>query len=353
MIMLREIKYTLKNTFRDKSFVFWTIMYPIILASFFYLAFGSVMEGKEIQFSVGISAENEMKEFLKEIDILEVKEYSPEEAEQAMRDKEISAYITNDMTVQVIGSGVGQTTTQNIITGFKRFFYIFENGGNPETIDFEKEYFKVREQSASPYILMFYTLIGMVSFYGYFGGLQVLESFQANVSELGKRMSVSPIKKGGYILNGLLVMILLNLLSNFLLVAFIRYGLKIELFKDYLASFGLILAGNLVGITMGVWTGSNSKLTPPIRMAVGIGVPLVLSSLAGMASPNIKTMIMRHAPLLDQLNPISIITSGLYRINLLGNQNYYGRGILILLGVSAVFVLLSLQSLRRKRYDSF
>ncbi len=180
-----------------------------------------------------------------------------------------------------------------------------------------------------------------------------MDIFQADMSELGKRMTVSPVKKGSYIVSGLAVVVMLNVLANLLLLAYLNWILKISLFTDYPASIGLILAGNLVGITMGVWIGSNSRISPQLKTGLGIGIPLFLSSLAGMMSVNIKTMVMRYLPWLDQINPVSIMTSGLYRVNLLGNHNYYGRGIFILLGLGAAFALLSIRALRRRSYDSF
>ncbi|AVM68042.1 hypothetical protein C3V36_01430 [Lachnospiraceae bacterium oral taxon 500] len=350
---MRSLEYTIKSMFREKAFVFWTILYPIILCSFFYLAFGSLLTEKPIRFAVGIGPDNELKGILKNIEALQLKEYPAEAAEDALKSGEIAAYVTGDMEVLVAKSGVSQTAVQNIVTNLKQFFYLFEHGADPAGIDFDKTYIKMEQQRVSPYALMFYTLLGMVCFYGFFGGVQILDIFQADVSELGKRMTVSPIKKGPYIFSGLAVVVSLNLLANLLLIAYINWGLKIHLFTEYPASLGLIAAGNLVGITMGVWLGSNSRLSPQLKTGLGIGIPLFLSALSGMMSISIKTMIMRCLPWLDQINPVSIITSGLYRINLLGNYNYYGRGIFILLALSTMFALLSVRALRRRSYDSF
>ena len=350
---MRSLEYTIKSMFREKAFVFWTILYPIILCSFFYLAFGSLLTEKPIRFAVGIAPDNELAGILQNIDVLELKEYPAEKAEEALKAKEITAYVTGDMKVLVAKSGVGQTTVQNIVTALKQFFYLFANGANPNGIDFDKSYIKVKSQSVPPYATIFYTLFGMFCFYGFFGGVQILDSFQADVSELGKRMTVSPVKKGPYIFRGLAAVVGVNVLANLLLIAYLEWVLKIHLFTEYSTSISLILAGNLVGITMGSWLGSSSRLSPQLKTGLGIGIPLFLSALSGMMSIEIKTLIMRHLPWLDQINPVSIITSGLYRINLLGNHNYYGRGIFILLGLSAVFALLSVRALRRRSYDSF
>ena len=350
---MRNLQYTMKLMFREKAFVFWTILYPLILGSFFYLAFGSLLTGNAIRFTVGIAPDNDYIGILKNIEVLELKEYPEEKAEEALKADEIVAYITEDMGVLAAKSGVGTTAVQMIATGVKQFFYLLAHGADPRQMDWGKSYVKIKSQNVSPYATIFYTLFGMFCFYGFFGGVQILDIFQADVSELGKRMSVSPVKKGRYILGGLVAVFSLNVISNLLLIVYLNWVLKASLFTDYPSSISLILAGNLVGITMGVWLGSNSRLSPQIKMGLGIGIPLFLATLSGMMSVNIKTMIMRSLPWLDPINPVSIVTSGLYRINLLENHNYYGRGIFILLTLSAVFALLSVRALRRRSYDSF
>ena len=252
---MRSLEYTIKLMFREKAFVFWTILYPIILCSFFYLAFGSLLTEKPIRFAVGIAPDNELAGILQNIDALELKEYPAEKAEEALKAKEITAYVTGDMKVLVAKSGVGQTTVQNIVTALKQFFYLFANGANSNGIDFDKSYIKVKSQSVPPYATIFYTLFGMFCFYGFFGGVQILDSFQADVSELGKRMTVSPVKKGPYIFRGLAAVVGVNVLANLLLIAYLEWVLKIHLFTEYSTSIRLIFAGNLVGITMGSWLG--------------------------------------------------------------------------------------------------
>ena len=98
---MRSLEYTIKLMFREKAFVFWTILYPIILCSFFYLAFGSLLTEKPIRFAVGIAPDNELAGILQNIDALELKEYPAEKAEEALKAKEITAYVTGDMKVLV------------------------------------------------------------------------------------------------------------------------------------------------------------------------------------------------------------------------------------------------------------
>lgn len=353
MRLLREVVYTLKNCFRDKSFVFWNIFYPIILCTFFYLAFYSLLGEKTVEFPIGMAQDNELKNFMKEVDVFRILEMEEQEAEQALRDKKIIAYVKPDMDIIVAQSGMGQTTTQTVLKLFKQIFYLFENGGNPANVNFKAEFLKEEGQSQSAFTVIFYTLLAMVSFYSVFGGVFVMESFQANTSEIAKRMTISPIKKGRYITLNALVVLGLNMFSNTLLIFFINEVLKIKLFNDFASSYILVLCGNIWGVFLGIMIGSIGKFSNGFRTVLAIAIPLLLSSMAGMMSPDIKTIIMLNAPILDRFNPASIITGGLYRVNLLGNQHQFWSGVFILLGMSLIFFLISVRSLRRKSYDTF
>lgn len=352
-IFLREIKYTLINLSRDKSFVFWTFLYPIILASFFYLAFAKLMTAPDFTISVGIDPGSPVKEIIKEIDILKLQELDAERARQALRDKEISSYIDENSNLVVAQSGMPQTTVKNILDSVKQMFYYFENNQPAASVDFSKSYINVKEQKISPMSIIFYTLLAMVSFYGFFGGIEIMRNFQANISELGKRMSVSPIKKGRYILSAVLITFGLNVLSNIMVIFYINYVLGIKLFVNYGQSILLVLLGNLWGICFSIYIGSESRLSFQVKTAIGIGLPILLAFLSGMMGMEIKAMIMKYAPILDRINPAAIITNGLYRSNLLSRPEIYWEGIGILLGGSIFFLMMSVRALRRNQYDSF
>lgn len=349
----REIVFTFKNCFRDKGFVFWSIFYPIILCGFFYMAFSSVLGERTLEFDVGMAPANTIRPYIEQTKAFNIIDVEEDEAEQALKDKKIIAYIHEDMNMTVSQSGTGQTVIQNVLRMMKQTTYLFKNGGNPAQVNFGAKYIEEHKQQHSAYTLIFYSLLAMVSFYGIFGGIMVMENFQANTSEIAKRMVVSPIHKGRFILINMTVIFILNVLSNTLLILFINYVLGIELFTDFAYSYILVLCGNLWGISFGVLIGCIGRLSSGMRTAIGVVIPLLLSSFAGMMSPDIKLMVMDKLPLLNLLNPATIITDGLYRVNLLDNHAAFWQGAAIILGMSFLFYLVSLNSLRRKSYDTF
>lgn len=155
-----------------------------------------------------------------------------------------------------------------------------------------------------------------------------------------------------FLLAGMIVSLLLNLLANGILLIFIRYVLKLNLFTEIKYSTAFIILGNLFGVTLGIFVGACNKKPSHINTLMGIAVTLFLSFLSGMMGPDTKIMIDKNAPILGRINPISIITNNLYRINLLGNTKHVREGILVLAIYCIVLISISYLFLRRKTYDS-
>ena len=48
-MFLHNLKYTFKTLFRNKSLIFWTFAFPIIMATFFNMAFADVIESDQLK----------------------------------------------------------------------------------------------------------------------------------------------------------------------------------------------------------------------------------------------------------------------------------------------------------------
>ncbi|NLM97928.1 MAG: ABC transporter permease, partial [Halanaerobiaceae bacterium] len=219
-------------------------------------------------------------------------------------------------------------------------------------IDLSVDYLADRNQEASNIVLVFYAIIAMFSLYGIFAGIETVSLLQANLSYVGIRINVTPLKKGNFLLAGIIVALILNLLSNVILLIFISCVLKIPLFSELLYSAIIIIMGNLLGVALGVFIGASNKKSNDTKTLMGIVITLVLSFFSGMMGPDIKVFIDQKLPVLARLNPISIISNSLYRINLLGSTRNIREGFMVLSLYCMVLILASYIFLRRKKYDS-
>ena len=48
-MFLHNFKYTLKTLFRDKTLIFWTFAFPLLMATFFNLAFANIIEDEKLK----------------------------------------------------------------------------------------------------------------------------------------------------------------------------------------------------------------------------------------------------------------------------------------------------------------
>lgn len=192
----------------------------------------------------------------------------------------------------------------------------------------------------------------MVSTYGMFTGIENANITQANLSSVAARINMTPIRKSTLLISGLIVGLSINIFSNILLLLFLHFVAKLDLIRNLWYSIIFILLGNIFGISLGLFIGSSNKKSPGVKVMFSIVATLFLSFLSGLMSPNIKVIIDENIPILGKLNPISIITSSLYRVNMLENTNNLGQGMILLTIYSLVLMGVSYLFLRRNQYDS-
>lgn len=347
--LIRNIIYQGKNTIRDYGFSFWVIVYPLILAMFFNIAFRGMMDMELENIDVGIVDGNPIEQVLEEIEFINIHKTDKRDAMEKLNNEEIHGFIDEDLNLIVKKSGINQTIIKEIIEQIKQI----QKLNRPiENYDFEANYIVDRNQMANSIIVVFYSLIAMVSTYGINVGISTVSLSQANLSNIGARINITPLKKKSFLLAGVIVALFLNLLANGVLLLFVKYVLKIDLLKNLKYSLILILIGNLFGVSLGVFIGASNKKNMNTKILIGVASTLFLSFLSGMMGPWMKDVIDEYIPILARLNPISIISNNLYRINILESTKTVGEGIMILFSYCAVLIFLSYMFLRRKSYDS-
>ena len=347
--LIRNCIYQGKNTIRDYSFTFWVMVYPLVLAMFFNIAFRGILDMKLENINVGIVDENPIEQILEEIEFINIYKIEDKEIKEKLENEEIHGFIDEDLNLLVKKSGINQTIIKEILDQIKQMYKL----NRPiENYDFEVNYIVDRNQKANSIIIVFYTLIAMASTYGINIGVTTVSLTQANLSNIGARISITPLKKKSFLAAGVIVALFLNLLANGALLLFTKYVLKIELLKDLKSSLILILMGNLFGVSLGVFIGASNKKSMNEKILIGVATTLFLSFLSGMMGPWIKMLIDQNVPILARINPISIISNNLYRMNLLDSTKTLREGIILLLGYCVILISASYVFLRGKSYDS-
>ena len=342
-------KYQFLNNFREPTNMFWTMAYPILMALMFFTAFQGLINPAPMNIRVGVEQGSLAALTLKNIDILEVSEVTPLQAGELIKKNELVGFVDNRYAVTVGKSGVKESIIANIASQMKQMEALnvpFEN------YDFSASYFKTMNTRTDPFLIPFYSLIGMVSLYSIYMGLEYARFMQADQSTVAQRMNVVPLKKSNFLYSSLFIGISSNLASNLLLLLFMRFVLKLDLVSDYPRTLALLLSANLVGICFGLFIGASNNAGEGIKTGIAISSTLLMAFLAGMMSTDIKILVEAAAPIIGLLNPVNIVTTQMYRINYLDMTATFTSGILILLGMASLFLVLAQLFLRRKTYDS-
>ena len=374
-------KYRLKVILNDKDNMFWTLLFPILLATFFSMSFGAALENSEKfeSIPVAIVEENEANQYFSEMlaviedeGLLDIKNISLEKAEQLLNDDEIIGIykIGSTISLKVNNTGITQSILKYILDNFlqiestisniaKESPQVFEE--NPElisgVIDGISSGQIVTEDigSNSDYNFFFqnyYALIAMTCLYGSLFGLSTALSLQGNLSALGARRNVVPTSKTKLALGDLFANITVCFAILLILLTYMKLILKIDMGENIPAVVLTVFLGTFVGVMLGMLIGSLSRLTSGVKEGILIGVTLLLSFLGGMMYPNIRYNIENTIPILNRINPAALIVDSFYSLDTYGVNGRFWMNTILLLCIGILFFLLSIGSLRRREYES-
>ncbi len=377
--MLHLVKYSILVKVKDFNMVFWPLVFPILMATMFYFSFGRITEADFETISVAVVLDQEDSatesqifiEYLKKLEqsdekLICIEEMSKEQAKEALDEKKISGifYVGNEIRLAVSRNGLPESILQSVLESY-------ENGKqtilkvaatHPEGMHLAmqqlSEYSEQVKQvslggrTLNGNVQFFYALIAMACLYGAFIGLGAALSLQANLSSLASRQCVSPTSKLKRILSEMCSSFILHYVNVWILLLYIRYVLRQEFGGSLLEMMLVVLMGCIIGVSMGIFVGSISRLGEGAKGAILLGISMSSSFFAGLMNGGMKNVVEQHAPIINRLNPAALITDAFYCVNVYEDRTRYIRSLLILGVIAAVLVVASFAKTRRERYDS-
>ena len=388
-----NLKYTIKTLSKNKVLIFWTFAFPIILGILFNMSFSNIEKDEMLQiFDIAVVDNNEFKaqeiyrETLNELSsdnnenkLFNIKYVTEDEADLLLDNSDIKGYIVfkNDEPQVVIKeNGTYQTLIKFVITEIGQNQTIIEDlskksieeeisNGN-YSVDTEKiindilnkiknEQINLKNISKSNLHYMqieYYTLIAMACMYGGMLGLTAINNCLANMSNKGKRISVSPNRKSIIVLSSALGAYVVSLVGLALLIIFLKLGLKADFGNNITLVILLSAVGNLAGISLGVLIASIFKVSEGAKTGIIIAITMFLSVLSGMMGVTLKYVIDKNIPIINLVNPNNLITDGFYSLYYFDTLDRYFRDVRYLLIFIGICLVISFISLRREKYDS-
>lgn len=392
---LHNLKYSLKTLFKNKMLIFWTYIFPIILGSLFYLAFHDI-ENKETFSAINIAvvSNNEFKnnniwpEVISALSdeksdnhLFNTKYLNETEAEEALDKNEIIGYLLykeNAPKVIIKKNGTEATIFKSVIEEVNSSSLMIENyikekisseiRINPEIniSEITNKYYNeamnllniplnIKDTTAASLsytMIEYYTLIAMTCLYGGILGMVSINKNLANMSNHGKRVSVSPVPKKILVLSSATAAYIAQFIGVIILFMFTIFILKVDYGNNILLVLLTSLIGTFAGLMLGLFLACALKCSENTKLGIIISVTMLGSFLSGMMGITMKYIIDKNIPILNMINPANMITDAFYSLYYYDTHTRYFMNIISLVIFSCILLILSINSLRRQKYDS-
>ncbi len=316
-------------------------------------------QNKDRLFNTKYVEENEAKELLNHDKVegyLIIKENKPQiVVKQSGINETILKYVTEEITqTSKIVDDIAKKEIENeIMTGNINVNYeeiykdVLEMTQNQEA-----KLKNISNSNLSYTMIEFYTLIAMACLYGGILAMASINQNLANMSSKGKRVAISPVSKLKVILSSVLASYVTALIGLAILFVYTIFILKVN-YGDNLTFIILLgVIGSLAGISMGLTIGTCLRANENTKTGILIAITMLGCFLSGMMGITMKYVVDKNVPIINKLNPASMITDGFYSLYYYNTLDRYWFNIVSLFIFSGIMILISYISLRRQKYDS-
>ncbi|MDE5715013.1 MAG: ABC transporter permease [Anaeroplasmataceae bacterium] len=384
MLFLTRLKVLLKR----KSTLFWILLFPILLSTAEYFAFGRFIHSTPIDtITIGVVEEKtpvllktifEEAKIEEERNLYSVKVYSSiDAASNALQLGEIKHFVyENDSDVKVVakrnGTELSITSTiieqakiieTTILAAYEKYYYELSLGHTPDEVDEnliiknlleEVSYFKDKStnKTATFYTFYFYSLMAMSCLYAALFGVSIIQDVRADRSSLGIRISSSVVSKGKLMLSYFAASCVLQIISATVLCLYFVYGLKISLGGNIGLILLTLILGGFSGITIGMLIGAFVKGGEAKAQGIVTAVTLSLSCLSGLMAVDVKHLVDKYLPFINYVNPASLISNSLYALYYYNTYTNYIIYSVILACFSILAVGIVIYKMRGEKYAS-
>ncbi|MBQ3475488.1 MAG: ABC transporter permease [Bacilli bacterium] len=382
-MFLHNFKYTLKTLFRNKSLLFWTFAFPLIMATFFNMAFANITEDENLKIiDIAIVDNNEFNNNMlykqtfdslgdknNEDRLFNITYTKKEKAEILLEDNKIDGYLelnNNKPKLTFQSNGINQTVikyvvdeihdTEKLISNMKTDLSTGINSINNNVGNYvsakEIELKNTANDNLNYIIIEYFTLIAMTCLYAGSVSMISINKTLPYLTRNGKRIAVSPTKKTNIVFSSLLASYLVQLLTLGLLLIYTIGILKVDFGNEIGFMVLLSLIGSLAGVALGLFIGTHLKSSENSKTGIMIAITMAGSFLAGMMGVGMKYQIDKNLPLLNKINPANMITDGFYALYYYTDYSRFWFDIGSLVIFIVVLVILSSRKIGRARYDS-
>ena len=292
-------------------------------------------------------------------------------ATELLENKEVVGIIHSGKTAKLSISANMSTESinQSILQAFINEYNMYQDSiakimiNHPENIenvlsnfesisDFNNEVTISRKPDADPFSQYFYNLLAMACLYTSMGGVLVATHNQANLSDLGMRKCLSPTHKLKSIVSELIATSTYEFALNFIGFIYVAYVLKVDIASRLPLAILTTFVGCLTGVSLGFFIGSFGQKSQDFKQGMIFAVTMPLCFLSGLMMGNMKIIIQNNCPILNKINPATIITDSFYSLAIYESYDRFIFDIISLLIFVIIFIMAGFLMTRRKKYAS-
>ena len=379
-------RYRLKRLLNDRAELFWVAVFPLILGTFFHMAFSNISsatedlkripvavveQGENLKYTDASGSALGLNSFLETLSGEDgILELSPEKdydaAVQLLKEGRLTGILvlSDSVRLEFAENGMNQTILKNLVDrylqGEQAMQAAAEKGPEAaqkamESLFSDKESNMERSISdgvMDPFSQYYFALMAMTCLFGATFGLMNTSEIQADQERVAVRRLVSPTRKGIAVLTDFMAALTVEFAVFLLLLVWLRFVLRVDLGEQY---GGILLAGAvscLAGVAFGYFLGVTVRGGKNTRSAVMTATVLVMSFLSGLMVGGMKQMIHKTVPIVNWINPAALISDCFYHLAVTSNEKAYIICVVTLLAEAAVFGLISAAVLKKQRYRS-
>lgn len=372
----------IKILMREKSSLFWTLFFPIILSIFFFVVLNNAYSSHAID-TINIAIVSQVEEegtgytqfteMMKQVSISENKKMfnitftNSKNAKDLLDKNKITGYVLydNGLNLVVKESGLYESITKSVLETYSKVTNTINNiyvlngelisNAEIETLYQGGDYIINSNAINNPPDLVlnhYYSLIAMACLFGAMYGLKEVCDIQANLSAKGARLNASPVNKVKLALSSIMAAFTIQLTSILLLIAFLAFVLHVDFGDRILLIIITSIIGSLTGVLIGTSIGSISKKSEDFKSSLISSVSMLCCFLAGLMVVNMKYIIASKVPFLQYINPANLITDAFYSLYFYSSLNRFYVNISILCIINVILMIITFNSTRRTEYAS-
>lgn len=371
--------YNFKVLLRSKEGLFWSLLFPIILSTLFYFAFGNLANADSFNtISIGVTDSSlpvytalakvsDIDGVPGQKDLFRVSVVSREEAERLLQQGDIAGYLDygDQVRLVVADSKIEQTIMKHFLDAHLQIGSTVGNiiAQNPQAIDeglaediysrgeYLKEVPVSKGANNDNSIISYYALLAMTCLMGSSIAVDEIIKLQANLSARAARLNVTPVPKFRIFLCNISTAILFQLIVILVVLAYVMFVLGVD-FGDRMGYVTLTcVVGGITGVFFGTAISVGVK-SNGMKYAIAIGGTMLSCFLSGMMAVNMKYIVQKYVPILGYLSPANLISDAFYSLYFFDGLDRYLTNMAVLCVMAALFCTATCLVLRRKSYAS-